>query len=160
MRATTGALGPVSGREASVGVEFAPSSMGRGGADELVTNAAGLEPGSPLGVVGARALELALIAGNKNVQFVEWVDHGYGIVSLTSERAVFEWWWQDKLTPDSPDVLGQQMVAWAETDTAQLIPRFQDQIDAVTAHGMAVSATQGSRVAEPAPLHGELLIPR
>ncbi|MGB1562240.1 MAG: alkaline phosphatase D family protein [Sinimarinibacterium flocculans] len=160
MRATTGALGPVSGREASVGVEFAPSSMGRGGADELVTNAAGLEPGSPLGIVGARALELALIAGNKNVQFVEWVDHGYGIVSLTSERAIFEWWWQDKLTPGSPDVLGQQMVAWAQTDTAQLIPRFQDQIDAVTAHGMAVSATQGSRVAAPAPLDNALLMPR
>jgi alkaline phosphatase D len=159
-RVTTGALGPITGRESSVGVEFAPSSMGRGGADEIVTNAAGLAPGSPLGVAGARALELAVIAGNKNVQFIEWVDHGYGIVSLTAERAIFEWWWQDKLTPGAPDVLGQQMVAWAQTDTAQLIPRFQDQIDAVTAHGMAVSATQGSRTAEPAPLDDELLLPR
>jgi alkaline phosphatase D len=159
-RITTGTVGPISGREASVGVEFAPSSMGRGGADELVTNAASLAPGSPLGVVGARAVELAVIAGNKNVQFIEWVDHGYGIVSLTSERAIFEWWWQDKLTPGAPDVLGQQMIAWAQTDTAQLIPRLQDQIDAVTAHGMAVSATHGSRTAEPAPLDSELLVPR
>jgi alkaline phosphatase D len=52
------------------------------------------------------------------------------------------------------------MVAWAQTDTAQLIPRFQDQIDAVNAHGMVVSATQGSRLAEPAPLDSDLLMPR
>lgn len=159
-RITTGSLGPVTTRGASVGVEFAPSSMGRGGADELVTNAMGIEPGSPLGVVGARALELALIAGNKNVQFIEWVDHGYGIVSLTAERAIFEWWWQDKLTPGSPDVLGNQMVAWAEQDTAKLPARFPDQIDTVTAHGMLVAATTGRRTALPAPLDRALLDPR
>ncbi|HEY0975346.1 MAG TPA: alkaline phosphatase D family protein [Solimonas sp.] len=159
-RLTTGSLGPVSGRAASVGVEFAPSSMGRGGADELVTNAMGIEPGSPLGVVGARALELALIAGNKNVQFVEWVDHGYGIVSLTAERAIFEWWWQDKLTPGSPDVLGQQMVCWAQASNTALPARFQDQIDSVLAHGRTVSATIGTRTAAPAPLDATQLNPR
>ncbi len=159
-RVTTSGLGPLSGRETSVGVEFAPSSMGRGGADELVTNAAGRPPGAPLGVLGARTLELALIAANKNLQFIEWVDHGYGVISLTAERAIFEWWWQDKLTPGSPDVLGQQMVTWAHTDTARLTPRFQDQIDLVTAHGMAVTATQGTRVAHPAPLDVSQLTPR
>lgn len=110
--------------------------MGRGGADELVANTFGLPADAPLNVVGARAIELALIAGNKNMQFVEWVDHGYGIVSLTAERAIFEWWWQDKLTPGSPDGLGYQMVSWAQQDTSALPPRFQDQIDSVVAHGM------------------------
>lgn len=159
-RATTSAVGPVSLRADSVGVEFAPSSMGRGGADELVANTLGLAADSPLNVVGARAIELALIAGNKNVQFVEWVDHGYGIVSLTAERAIFEWWWQDKLTPGSADVLGYQMVSWAQENTGALPPRFQDQIDSVVAHGMSVAATQGSRTAEPAPLDAARVDPR
>ena len=89
---------------------FAPTSMGRGGADELVANA---NPGSTVAdqVAGARAIEQASINGNKNIQFKEWVDHGYGIVHLTADNALFEYWWQDKLTADSPDVLGFQMVA-------------------------------------------------
>ena len=91
------------------------------------------------------------------MQFIEWVDHGYGIVSLTAERAIFEYWWQDKLTPGAPDILGQQMVAWAQQDTAQLVPRYQDQIDCVLAHGMTVAATTGTRSAEPAPLTATVL---
>lgn len=159
-RVTTAGLGGLTTRGDSVAVEFAPSSMGRGGADELVTNAIGAEPGAPLGVAGARLLEMALIGVAKNIQFIEWVDHGYGIVSLTGERAVFEWWWQDKLTPDSPDVLGQQMVAWAAPDSGRLPPRFQDQIDVATLHGLPFEATRGSRTASPAPLDVSLVYPR
>lgn len=151
-RANTGNLGPLNLRANSVGVEFAPSSMGRGGADELVTNALGLEPGNPLGVLGARAVELALATGNKNIQFVEWVDHGYGIVHIESGRALFEHWWQDKLTQGSPDVLGQQMVAWAQDNALALpAPQYRDQIDAVSLHGMSVSASSGARTATAAP---------
>jgi alkaline phosphatase D len=156
-RVTTGNLGPVNLRGESVAVEFAPSSMGRGGADEIIQNAIGATGPTALTVGGARALELALIAANKNVQFIEWVDHGYGIVSLTAERAIFEYWWQDKLTPGAPDILGQQMIAWASEDSAQLVPRYQDQLDGVLAHGMAVAATSGSRSAEPAPLTATVL---
>ncbi len=138
-------------RADSVGVEFAPSSMGRGGADELVANANPLSSVADQ-VAGARALELAAISGNKATQFIEWVDHGYGIVHLTAERAIFEYWWQDKLTPDSPDVLGQQLVCHANEDAASLpSPRYQDQLDPVTHFGETVSATSGSRTAEPAP---------
>jgi alkaline phosphatase D len=125
--------------------------MGRGGADELFANA---NPGNPqaLNVAGARAVELALISGNKNVQFIEWVDHGYGIVDLTPERAIFECWWQDKLTPDSPQVLGMQLVSWAADDAFALpSPRYRDQIDAVTLHGLAVTPTAGERQDAPAP---------
>jgi alkaline phosphatase D len=154
-RLGTGNLGPVNLREASVGVEFAPTSMGRGGADELVANALGTDVGSAESIAGARALELALISANKNLQFIEWVDHGYGIIHLTAENARFEYWWQDKLTPDSPDVLGRQMIAWAEPDSGTLVARFQDQIDDVASHGLTVEATQGTRTAEPAPLDEE-----
>lgn len=150
-RGTSGNLGPVNLRADSVGVEFAPSSMGRGGADELVANAV---PGSPaeLQIAATRAIELAVVAGNRNVQFIEWVDHGYGIVHLTAERAVFEFWWQDKLTLQAPDVLGYQMVAWAQDDAAALpAPRYRDQIDAMAVHGLPIAPTSGSRVALPAP---------
>lgn len=159
-RAGTGNVGPVNLRAASVGVEFAPTSMGRGGGDEMLANWLQLPPGSAPTIVGTRALETALITANKNVQFIEWVDHGYGIVDLNRERAIFEYWWQDKLTPDSPDVLGRQMVAWAQQDTNHAIARFQDQLDDVSAHGMAVSATRGTRSAAPAPLDTAQLQPR
>lgn len=150
-RATTGNLGPLNLRAASVGVEFAGSSMGRGGADEIIAN---LRPENPqaLNVLAARALELALITGNKNVQFIEWVDHGYGLVDLTPERAIFECWWQDKLTPGSPQVLGMQLVSWAADEPLALpAPRYRDQIDAVTLHGMTVTPTVGDRQDAPAP---------
>ncbi len=138
-------------RADSVGVEFAPSSMGRGGADELVANANPLSSAIDQ-VAGARALELAAITGNKATQFIEWVDHGYGIVHLTAERAVFEYWWQDKLSEGSPDVLGNQMVCFAENAPGSLpSPHYQDQIDPVLLHGESVTPTSGSRSAEPAP---------
>ena len=166
LRATTGNVAIANNRAASVGVEFAPSSLGRGGADELVSRAL-IDGGAPdnaatqaSSVQGARAVEAALIDGNKNVQFIEWVDHGYGIVDLTAERAIFEHWWQDKLTANSPDVLGMQMVSWAaDNATAVPAPHYRDQIDAVLAHGMTVAATNGTRVSEPAPLT-ELVMPR
>ena len=151
IRASTGNSALLNNRAESVAVEFAPSSMGRGGADELVANA---NPGSTVAdqVAGARAIERAVIEGNKNCQFIEWVDHGYGIVHLAADRALFEYWWQDKLTPGSLDVLGNQMVAFAEDDAMALpAPRFRDQIDTVTAHGLSVAASAGSRTAEPAP---------
>ncbi len=151
VRAGTGNLGPLNARRDSVGVEFAPSSMGRGGADEIFANALPQNP-QALNVAGARVLELLIATANKNVQFIEWVDHGYGIVDLTPERAIFEYWWQDKLTPDSPDVLGMQMVSWAEEDPLALpSPRYRDQIDAVSLHGMAVTPTVGAYQSLPAP---------
>jgi alkaline phosphatase D len=159
-RLNTGNLGPVNLRAMSVGVEFAPSSMGRGGADELVANALQLPAGSLPTILGARAIELALIAGNKNIQFVEWVDHGYGIVNLDERRAIFEYWWQDKLTPESPDVLGRQMISWANEDSSGLVGKFQDQIDDVAAHQIAFGATHGTRVSVAAPLDRALLLPR
>ena len=128
--------------------------MGRGGADETVKH------GNPTGsfasqVAGARALESPLIGLNPNMQFLEWVEHGYGIVDLTAERAIFEYWWQDKLTPDSPDVLGQQLVSWAKEDaSASPAPRYRDQVDPVTLHGLPVEPTRGTR---PSPLAPRLV---
>ena len=166
VRLTSGNVAVLNNRAASVGVEFAPSSLGRGGADELVLRAL-IDGGAPLNdatiassIAGAKALETAVLAANKNVQFIDWVDHGYGIVDLTADRAIFEYWWQDKLTVDSPDVLGMQMVSWgADNATAVPAPHYRDQLDYVLTHGMTVAATTGTRVSEPAPLT-EVVMPR
>lgn len=150
-RTGTGNLPGVNLRAASAAVEFAPSSMGRGGADELVANAL---PGSPfpLHVAASRAIELATLTGNRHVQFMEWVEHGYGIVQLDTEKAVFECWWQNKLQGDSPDVLGMQLVSFATEDPARLpVPRFRNQVDPVMHHGMQVQPTESSRKSPLAP---------
>lgn len=161
--AGTPAVGSVAGsvgadpgnpRGRSVGVEFSPSSMGRGGADEMIISV--IPTGSVTGdaryesIRIPRAAEMAILSLNRNAQFVEWVDHGYGIIDLTHERAVFEYWWQDKYVAGASDVLGHQMVAWADDDPTTSPPRLQDQIDAVDLHGLTISPTSGSQ-ALPAP---------
>lgn len=151
LRATTGNGPDLDARSSSVGVEFAPSSMGRGGADETVKRA---NPNSTFEqqVAGARSLEQPLFGLNPNMKFLEWVEHGYGIVDLDAERAVFEYWWQDKLVPDSPDVLGCQMVSWANDDAnATPAPRYRDQVDPVSMHGLAVEPTRRAPIGAPAP---------
>ena len=62
---------------------------------------------TPRGVVPtARALELALITANRSCQFIEWVDHGYGIVHVAADRTVaqdlaarFETEWGREVAP-------------------------------------------------------------
>lgn len=137
-------------RAASVGVEFAPTSMGRGGFDEIIANSS---PDSSFEeqVSASRTTERGLMGITPACQFVEWVDHGYGIVHLTEDAATFEYWWQDKLTPESPDVLGNQMIAFAADNTTLTPPRYRNQLDHVSLHGLSVEATAGDRTAEPAP---------
>lgn len=93
----------------------------------------------------SRAAEMAILSLNRNAQFVERVDHGYGIIDLTHQRAVFEYWWQDKYVAGAPDVLGHQMVAWTDDDTTVSPPRHRDQIDAVTLHGLPFAPTSGAQ---------------
>jgi alkaline phosphatase D len=137
-------------RRGSVGVEFAPTSMGRGGFDEIIANSSpNTTPAQR--VAASRGAERGLLNNTPACQFVEWVDHGYGIVHLTAASATLEYWWQDKLTPDSPDVLGNQMITFADDNLATTPPRFRDQLDHVSLHGNAVTPTSGDRTAQPAP---------
>jgi alkaline phosphatase D len=137
-------------RQGSVGIEFAPTSMGRGGFDEIIANG---QPSSSTAeqIAASRGIESSLLATTPWCQFVEWVDHGYGIVHLTAESATFEYWWQDKLTPGAPDVLGNQMIAFAADDTSRTPPRYRNQLDHVSLHGRVVAPTAGDRTAAPAP---------
>lgn len=92
-------------------------------------------------VVVTRVAEAGFLRANFVCQYLDWVDHGYGIVDVTRERVVAELWWQDKRTPDSADVLGQQLVVWGEEDGSATPPRFPHQIDPVSHHGFAVRPT-------------------
>ncbi|BET26245.1 alkaline phosphatase D [Limnobacter thiooxidans] len=156
-RLATANLPGVNLRAASAAVEFAPSSMGRGGADEIVANAL---PGSPFAVqvAASRAIETATMLGNKHVQFMEWVEHGYGIVQLQEDKAIFECWWQNKVQDNAPDVLGIQMVSFS-TDEPTRLPtaRFRNQVDAVALHGMSVSPSSSARKAPLAPMPAQIL---
>lgn len=156
-RLATSNLPGVNLRAASAAVEFAPSSMGRGGADEIVANAL---PGSPFAVqvAASRAIETATMLGNKHVQFMEWVEHGYGIVQLGQDKAIFECWWQNKVQENAPDVLGVQMVSFSTDEPTRLpTPRFKNQVDAVTLHGMPVSPSSSARKAPLAPMSAQIL---
>lgn len=156
IRLSTGNLPGVNARKFSAGVEFCPTSMGRGGADDAIKGGLTSDYSDEATVVASaiaatRAAEAALLSLNPNVQFMEWADHGYGIVHLDYEKAVFEYWWQDKHRRQAPDVLGHQMVAWAREDQSHEVSRYPNQIDSVTLHGLPVEPTQGSRVSIPAP---------
>jgi len=100
-----------------------PVDVGRGGADETVmgTEYARERGGDPAhdregferyrtaGVAGSRALESAFRANTPNLRYVAWVEHGYGIVDLTADRATLEFWWQPVLAPSTADRLGAQL---------------------------------------------------
>ncbi|MCQ8896145.1 hypothetical protein NQT62_06800 [Limnobacter humi] len=84
---------------------------------------------------------------------MEWVEHGYGIVQLDADKAVFECWWQNKLEDNSPDVLGAQLVSFSANASTQFpVPRFKNQIDTVGVHGLGVMPTQSPRRAALAPM--------
>ncbi|WKK61039.1 hypothetical protein QYQ98_08390 [Corynebacterium sp. P3-F1] len=123
--------------------------MGRGGADDLI--AGPLRIGSPGVISATRVAEQGLLGMNLPVQYMEWADHSYGIIHYTRESATFEYWFQNKYGPSSPDVLAHQMNAWAKEDTSHHTPRYPHQIDAVTLHGLPVKATAGARSEAPAP---------
>ncbi|GAB3079102.1 alkaline phosphatase D family protein [Corynebacterium aquatimens] len=149
VRTTTGNRKGKNNRWFSAGVEFAPTSMGRGGADDQIGGL--LRVGSPAVIAATRAAEQALMGLNFPVQYFEWADHGYGLIHYTRESATFEYWFQNKFDPNSRDVLAHQMIAWAKEDTSHEVPRYPHQMDAVTLHGLPVQATVGTRTSEPAP---------
>lgn len=109
VRLSTGNVGAHNARAFSAGVEFCPTSMGRGGADDAIRGALGdaaaatgsgsgiasgsMDAGRPAIIGATRIAETALLNVNSNVQFLEWADHGYGIVHFERERAIFEYWW-------------------------------------------------------------------
>lgn len=138
-------------RANSLGAEFSASSLSAAGLDEAHARRH-LAASRAEQLAAVRGQESAIISGSSNCQFIEASEHGYGLIHLTAERALFECWWQDITDPAAVDVLGTQLVMHTADDpTRGLAGTYQDQIDVVSLYGMAVEASQGSRSAEPAP---------
>ena len=77
----------------SVGVEFLPSSVTSGNFDEEYD----LEQAPQ----AAAAVSAGTLANNPHIRLAEFREHGYGLVDLTPERTVGEFWWVDILRPDA-----------------------------------------------------------
>lgn len=69
----------------TVGVEFLPTSVSSGNFDEMGTVQA--QPGVTEG------LSVATYADNPHIHLAEYEEHGYGILDVTPERVVGEFWW-------------------------------------------------------------------
>lgn len=88
---------PVTG-EGALGVEFVPTSISRGNLDEA---------GVPTSVV---PIFEGLSNGiNPHHQFVDFVQHGYGILSIDHDSIVAEWWYSPILQLTENESLGKRM---------------------------------------------------
>jgi alkaline phosphatase D len=140
------------GAPSSVGVEFLPTSLGRGGGTETLAataymqahggahpyaDRAGFAPYLQAGTVAAAALSTALTAGNPALQYLEWDSHGYGIVHLTEQHALLELWWQPIRQTSTTDTLGAQFEVLRGSQHATQV--------------LNPTGSRGSRVSAPAP---------
>jgi alkaline phosphatase D len=140
------------GETHSVGVSFAPSSISRGGGDESVR---GVISG-PLSEEMTRRLTAGLTrfatneidATNAHVQFIEWIEHGYGIAHLTPEEARLEYWWTPLMPRTPQQELGAQLRV-PRTDTTEQLRNHAIRVADPT-------PTTGARADRPAPPPEEL----
>lgn len=99
----------------SMAVEFAPSSISRGGADENIRGVIGDNPlAGLLGYIGSNIASTALFNSNPNAHFMEWTSHGYGIVDMQPDRVMLEHWWTLITTQTKRERLGAQLVCWRD----------------------------------------------
>lgn len=100
--------------EGSWGIEFAPSSISRGGADENVRGALGgtdAEGASFAAYLASGAVSNVLANTNPNAQYMEWTNHGYGIVDMKPDLVTMEYWWTQILKETNHEILGAQMIS-------------------------------------------------
>lgn len=137
------------GTKGSVGVEFAPSSVTRGGADETIRGEMNeRRPGlsdeetvRSAAVAGSQVVEAVVRASNPSTQFMEWVEHGYGIAHLTAEAATMEYWWVPIRKRTTDQRLGAQFRSL----------RGAGVLEDHAVREPTPEPTSGSRRAEPAP---------
>ncbi|MCG8671198.1 MAG: alkaline phosphatase D family protein [Pseudomonadales bacterium] len=96
--------------EGSVAIEFAPSSISRGGADETIRGILGTE----LALLATAASTVAsnfLSTTNPNCQYLEWSNHGYGIVDMKPDHVTLEFWWTRILSHATTERMGAQLLS-------------------------------------------------
>jgi alkaline phosphatase D len=86
--------------DGSVGVEFLPSSISRGNFDE----------GYPASLVGVVANVSR--TGNPQHLYSEFTHHGYGLLTVTPDSAVAEFWYSDILEQTDRERLGARIAVY------------------------------------------------
>lgn len=92
---------PLTG-QGSVGVEFLPTSVTRGNLDES---------GAPQSL--AATFNNVDLTANPQHRYADLFQHGYGILDMTADSAVAEFWYSDILNPATAETLGKTMVVLA-----------------------------------------------
>src|SRR5690606_2521814 len=106
----------------SVAVEILGNSVSRGGLDETLAQDAyeaayggppkadreRFEPMLEEAQAGAEGIEADLREANPSLHYVNWRDHGYGIVRLTADDATLEQWLVPHLTASTDEELGSR----------------------------------------------------
>lgn len=119
----------------SVGVEILANSVTRGGLDETLAETtyqarygttprgdrARFEPLLAQAATTALGVEGALLAGNPALHFVNWREHGYGMVHLTPEQATLEQWLVPHLAPSPEERLGARLTVARGSNHAELV---------------------------------------
>lgn len=106
----------------SMGIEFAPSSISRGGADETIRGILGDNPlAGVLGYVGSTIGSNALFNSNPNCHFMEWTSHGYGIVDMHPDKVILEHWWTSIMNVTKSERLGAQLMSWKDSNHLERI---------------------------------------
>lgn len=104
----------------SAGVEILGNSVTRGGLDEKIAETlysgryggepnadrAGLEPLLAQAAAAAPGIEAGILTTNPALRYLNWRDHGYGVVRLTPDEATLEQWLVPHLAPSPDEQLG------------------------------------------------------
>lgn len=129
------AYDPTTGR-GSVAVEILANSTTRGGADESIaellygsahggtakSDRTRYEALLPQATQATLGIEQGLLTDNPSLRYVNWRDHGYGMVHLTPEQAILEQWLVPHLTASTSQTLGSRHAVARGTNHAVPVP--------------------------------------
>jgi alkaline phosphatase D len=106
--------------EAPLGVEFMPPSISRGNFDEIIASL-GLPPA--FGQAFVAGLVTETLAKNPHHVYGELTQHGYGILDITAQRVVADYWYSPILERTETESRGPALLAlrganrWTRTPT-------------------------------------------
>ncbi len=116
------AYNPVTGGDA-VGVELLPSSLTRENLDEILAAEGGGKPDEQFRVAANAAAE-ASNQTNLHHVYSNFADHGYGIIDITPERLVGEFWVSEKITVESEEEMAAAYTSNSGTGIWSRIPNL------------------------------------
>ncbi len=90
----------------SVGVEMLPSSLTRENLNEILEGAGSGKPAAYYDSATA-VLSTASLVANPHHVYDNFKDHGYGILDITADRVIGEFWVSEKITPETGETFAK-----------------------------------------------------